>query len=181
MLRIIAGTLRGRKIEQPSLEITRPTTDKVREAIFSSIQFEIENSKVLDLFCGSGAMSFEAISRGAKEVDASEKERKVFNLIKSQILKLNVNNFNLYNASAQLLIEMKKEKKYNFIFLDPPYGKIELLNSTLNQIVEKNILENHGTIIVETNDIKKIEIPNLLEIYKHKKYGKTDILYIHFK
>ncbi|MGZ9413397.1 16S rRNA (guanine(966)-N(2))-methyltransferase RsmD [Mycoplasma sp. 480] len=177
MLRIIAGNLRGRKIEQPDLEIVRPTTDKTREAIFSSIQFEIEESLVLDLFGGSGAVSFEFISRGAKEVFLSEKNRKIFNHIVNEQKKLKIQNMHCYNLSALQLINMKKDNKFNFIFLDPPYEEKTLLNETLKEIANNDILLDNGQVIVETNS-DNIEISEYFEILKEKKYGKTYIYFL---
>ncbi|UWD34462.1 16S rRNA (guanine(966)-N(2))-methyltransferase RsmD [Mesomycoplasma molare] len=177
MLRIIAGKLKGRKIEEPDLNIVRPTTDRVRESIFSSIQFEIEGTKVLDLFSGSGAISFEFISRGAKEVFSSEKNRKVFNLIEKNQKKLNIENLFLFNVEAFQMIELFKEKKFDFIYLDPPYNEVTLLEETCKKILENDILDEHGTLIVETNT-EKIKFSDEFLIDKKKKYGKTFVFFI---
>ncbi|MBN3534432.1 16S rRNA (guanine(966)-N(2))-methyltransferase RsmD [Mycoplasma procyoni] len=177
MLRIIAGSLRGRRIEQPDLKIVRPTTDKTREAVFSSIQFEIEGSSVLDLFAGSGAISLEFISRGAKEVYASEKNRKIYSFIKQEIEKIKVDNLKLFNVAAVDLIRMNTNKKFDFVFIDPPYENKELIFEALELIKAHDILQQTGKIIIETND-QKLDFSNFFNVTKIKKYGKTIIYFL---
>ncbi|WGI36538.1 16S rRNA (guanine(966)-N(2))-methyltransferase RsmD [Mesomycoplasma lagogenitalium] len=177
MIRIISGIFKGRRIEEPDLTVVRPTTDKIREAIFSSIQFEIENATVLDLFGGSGAISIEFISRQAKEVDLSEKNNKVFNIIKKNTEQLKIKNLNLYNIDALKMIELKKEKKYDFIFLDPPYDNQQLLLDSLEKIQEFDILSDDGKIIIETN-IDNLEFNAKFKLLKLKKYRKTFIYFL---
>ncbi|MGY6171848.1 16S rRNA (guanine(966)-N(2))-methyltransferase RsmD [Candidatus Mycoplasma pogonae] len=178
MLRIIAGKYKGIKIDYPDLEITRPTTDKVREAIFSSIQFEVQNSICLDLFSGSGAMAIEAVSRGATKVIATEKNRKVFQVLNKNIKKLNINNIEIFNTDAITFLEHKKNIEFDFIFLDPPYELFDILNQSLALIKAHKLLKKHGIIILETNDIDQIVLPKHFLIQKTKVYSKTKILFI---
>lgn len=178
MLRIIAGSFRGRRIISPDLTITRPTTDKVREAIFSSISFDLEGAICLDLFSGSGAMAIEAISRGAIKVIANEKHKKSFKVIQQNIMNLDVRNIELWNEDALRVLQIKNNTQYDFIFLDPPYEKNVLLNQCIENIFKNKMLKKHGYIIVETNNINNVVLPKGLVIQKQKFYGKTIILYI---
>ncbi|UVD81759.1 16S rRNA (guanine(966)-N(2))-methyltransferase RsmD [Mycoplasma iguanae] len=178
MLRIIAGNYRQRKIETPDLKITRPTTDKVREAIFSSLHFDLPSSICLDLFSGSGAMAIEAVSRGALKVIASEKNPKIFKILQNNLNTLGINNIDAYLIDALALLKLKQNTEYDFIFLDPPYEKIELLNECLKKIQEYKLLKKYGKIIIETNNFSLVIIPKGFNIIKTKKYGKTTILFI---
>lgn len=178
MLRIISGIYRSRKIMEPDLKITRPTTDKVREAIFSSLQFKINDKSCLDLFSGLGAMSIESISRGAKISYAIEKNRNIYHTLVSNITSLNIKEKILtFNTDALLFLE-NNQKQFYFIFLDAPFNEYDLVNNTLLKIYNKQTLNQDGEIILETNNVSKIIIPDGLKIYKQKRYGKIDILYI---
>lgn len=177
-LRIISGKLKSRLIKCPDLEITRPTTDRIREAVFSSIQFEIENSICLDLFAGSAAWSLEAVSRGATKVIANELNPNVYKIAKENIETMKVNNIDLYNLDAVKLLKSKNKTEYDFIFLDPPYDKIDLVNDSIQVINEQKMLKKYGYIILETNNPNLIKIPKGYIIQKEKQYGKTSILYI---
>ncbi|AKF40944.1 DNA methylase [Mycoplasmopsis canis] len=177
MLRIISGIYRNRKIQEPDLKITRPTTDKVREAIFSSLQFKIQGKKVLDLFSGSGALSIEAVSRGASDAYSIEKNREVFKVLSKNISSLNITNINTINIDALAFLD-KTSDCFDFIFIDAPYNEYELVNQSLDKIFNKNMLLEDGEIILETNDPSKIIIPSGFKIYKEKRYGRIDVLYI---
>ncbi|MFV8401239.1 16S rRNA (guanine(966)-N(2))-methyltransferase RsmD [Mycoplasma sp. CR] len=178
MLRIIAGKYRGYKIDQPDEKYTRPTTDKVREAVFSSLQFKIQDATCLDLFAGSGAWSIEAISRGAKTVTAIEKNKIVFKTTRSNINKIpESNKINLRNEDALTFVSNCKDK-YDFVFIDAPFIEYELVTNCLNKLVSCNLLNDDFEIILETNDFSKITLPEGLKVYKNKKYGKIEILYL---
>ncbi|QIW62184.1 16S rRNA (guanine(966)-N(2))-methyltransferase RsmD [Mycoplasmopsis gallinacea] len=177
MLRIISGKYRNRKIEQPALEISRPTMDKVKESIFSSIQFKIVDKTFLDLFSGSGSMAIEAISRGASNVTLLELNNVAFNIIKKNISSLQIDNINAIKKDSLLFLQNTSET-FDFIFIDAPYADYALLNDSLKLIAQRNILNEDGEIIVETNKVSEVIIPKGLRVFKSKRYGKVDILYI---
>ncbi|WP_426460939.1 16S rRNA (guanine(966)-N(2))-methyltransferase RsmD [Mycoplasma hafezii] len=177
MLRVIAGKYRHIKLEQPDSKITRPTTDKVREAVFSSLQFKIADKKCLDLFSGSGAWSIEAMSRGANSVDAIELNKSAYKVIQKNIQAVKENNINLINTDAKLFIE-KTSKTYDFIFMDAPFKETELVNHILEKIAEKEILNPDGEIIIETDVQDKIVIPERFRIFKEKNYSKINLIYV---
>lgn len=173
MLRIIAGKYGSRKIEQPDSDSTRPTTDKVREAVFSSIQFEVENAIILDLFAGSGAWSFEALSRGAMKAFAIDKNSKAIAIIKENAKNLNCNNVVIEKNDAINFLQTNKGKEFDFIFMDAPYALKEVVNNALELIQNNKYLKSFGKIILETDDLDKITLPKNLIISKFKKYGIT--------
>ncbi|RIV16969.1 16S rRNA (guanine(966)-N(2))-methyltransferase RsmD [Mycoplasmopsis gallopavonis] len=177
MLRIIAGKYRNLKLKQPDNQITRATTDKVREAVFSSLQFKIQDANCLDLFSGSGAWSIEAMSRGANYVDAIEINKNAYKIIQDNINYVKETGIKTWNIDALFFLE-KTTNQYDFIFIDAPYKKTNLVNQALNLIEQKNLLQEDGEIIIETDQFKEINLPTSFEIYKHKKYGKIDILYV---
>lgn len=177
MLRIIAGKFRSRVLEQPPMNITRPTIDRVREALFNIIQNEIENSIVLDCFAGSGAFCLEAISRGAMKAVAIEKDKTAFGIINKNMNKLEVNNMNVINADSLLYLKNLKNVQFDFIYLDPPY-KLDVLNEIMEIIYQNNLLKKYGKIIIETNIEKEVVVPNGLMIQSERIYGKTKLVFV---
>ena len=137
-MRVITGKARGVQLKTPDGMLTRPTTDRVKEALFSVIQFDIPGARVLDLFGGTGQLGIEALSRGAKSavfVDAREDACK---LIRE----------NLKRTRDYLDYLSRCREQYDIIFLDPPYAEVFLENS-LNRITEIDILHSGGIIVAE--------------------------------
>lgn len=172
-MRVITGSARGRKLIAPEGLDVRPTTDKVKEAIFSSIQFEIEGAYVLDLFAGSGQMGIEALSRGAKRavfVDNSQKALRCVNenLRNSQLDKYaDVINRDSYDYIKHI------NKKFDIVILDPPY-RYNHINNILPFVSEK--LSDGGYIICEYESDADIDIiPDGLKLKKTYRYGKINV------
>ena len=147
-MRVITGKARGVQLKTPDGMATRPTTDRVKEALFSIIQFDIPTSKVLDLFGGTGQLGIEALSRGAKSavfVDAAESACK---LIKENLRRTKLES-DARVVRADYLDYLKRcREKYDIIFLDPPYAEVFLENA-LKCITEIDILETGGIIVTE--------------------------------
>ncbi|MEO0096577.1 MAG: 16S rRNA (guanine(966)-N(2))-methyltransferase RsmD [candidate division WOR-3 bacterium] len=170
MVKIHAGILKGKKIFFPKGKL-RVTQDKIRKAIFDIVSKEIKDKIVLDLFAGSGSFGITAVSFGAQEVYFVEKNKKIF-----QYLKRNLNqlvNCHLYLMDAFIFLK-KIKKRFDIIFLDPPYFK-NYYEKTLKLIKENDLLSEKGIIIVESH--KKISFSNLdFNILKEKIYGDTKII-----
>lgn len=179
-MRIIAGTARRRNLETlPGDDITRPTAERVKEGIFSAIQFELDGRRVLDLFCGSGQLALEALSRGAESavmiddsVDAVE------------IIKANAKNTGLFKQcrisrmdySEYLKSASSKGEKFDLVFLDPPYSK-DVRDEVLKKVTRAEIL-NPGAIVVLESD--KDFFPDEDDAYGLKfrrkyRYGRTHV------
>lgn len=151
-MRIITGTARGTKLETLESDATRPTSDKVKEAIFSMIQFEIEGRRVLDLFGGSGQLALEALSRGAARATIVDESRDAVNIIIN-----NAKHAKLYDrcrisaiSSAAFLKGFNDPDKFNIVLLDPPYGTA-LMHEALELIAERDVTAEGALIICETD------------------------------
>ncbi|MBZ4195143.1 16S rRNA (guanine(966)-N(2))-methyltransferase RsmD [Mycoplasma tauri] len=178
MIRIISGKYRHCQIEQPDNKNTRPTMDRVREAIFSSLRMNLEGKIVLDLFSGSGAMAIEAISNYASKAIAIEKNKLVYQTILKNIKKLNISNIETFNMDSISFLTTKINRVFDYIFVDPPYKEYDLLNECLYLISKNNFLDKYGYIIVECDNPTMIKIPKGFMIQKEKKYGKVYVLYL---
>ncbi|MBU4690964.1 16S rRNA (guanine(966)-N(2))-methyltransferase RsmD [Mycoplasma zalophi] len=175
MLRIVSGKYKNLKIEQPDKKITRASSEKLREAIFSSIQFDLENKTFLDCFGGSGAFGFEAISRGCLEVLILEKNSHAFNIIKQNKQKFQSEKINVLNVDTIKFLEKKSNKIWNFVFIDPPYTKKEYYDLCTQNLLNNSFINENSIIILESN----FEIKNLdkFELIKQKKYGISFVSY----
>ncbi len=182
-MRVISGTARGKKLSSLEGLATRPTLDRVKEALFSILQFDLKDACILDLFSGSGALGIEALSRGAKEVFFCDNSYKAI-----QIINKNLNDTKLIDKAKVLNKDYidtlkqlsKNSQKFDIIFLDPPY-KSDYAIKAIDNIIKYNLLKDDGIIVLETDDKNKIdEIKkyNELEVYDTRKYGIVLIIFI---
>lgn len=170
-MRVISGSARGTKLESLEGLSTRPTIDRVKEGIFSSIQFLVPGAKVLDLFAGSGQMGIECLSRGAEKGVFVDSNRDAVNIVIKNIKACNLfDKARVVNMSAQDYLSSSKDK-FDIIFLDPPYNM-----GILNEIMEKvyQITAPGGIIMAESELGWKLdkEIKGL-SMVKQYKYGKV--------
>ena len=172
-MRVITGTARGVQLKTPDGMTTRPTADRVKEALFSIIQFEIPGARVLDLFGGTGQLGIEALSRGAKSavfVDAGEDACK---LIRENLKRTRLEQQGSVVRSDYLQYLNRCREQFDIILLDPPYAEVFLENA-LKCITEIDILQSGGIIVAERPLGK--ELPWNFEGFtrsKDYKYGKT--------
>ena len=172
-MRVITGKARGVQLKTPDGMLTRPTTDRVKEALFSIINFDIPGAKVLDLFGGTGQLGIEALSRGAKSavfVDAREDACK---LIKENLKRTKMEQDSRVIRSDYADYLSRCREQFDIIFLDPPYAEVYLENA-LKRITEIDILQSNGIIVTERPLGK--ELPWEFENYTRSrdyKYGKT--------
>ena len=174
-MRIISGTLKGRRIFAPKSQITRPTSDRVRESLFSILGEQPHHADVLDLYAGSGALGLEALSRSAKHCTFVENNKSVIKALEKNLTLVKEQQFTLVKTSALQAIKIlsKKEKSFDLIFLDPPYQKDELRN-ILPWISQNNLLMDSGVIICEHSAKKTLENKYLKLICKDSRiFGDT--------
>ena len=156
-MRVITGTARGVRLKTPEGLGTRPTTERVKEALFSAIQFEIEGRKVLDLFAGSGQLGIEALSRGAERAVFIDSGKAAVALIKENIRRAKLEQkATVIQADYQSYLTRCKDS-FGVIFLDPPYAETFLENS-LKKIVEFDILAPGGIIVTERPEGKALDL-----------------------
>ncbi len=172
-MRVITGKARGVQLKTPEGLVTRPTTDRVKEAMFSIIQFDIPGTKVLDLFGGTGQLGIEALSRGAESavfVDAGDAACK---LIKENLRRSKLENQARVVRADYLQFLSETKEKFGIILLDPPYSEVFLENS-LNLISEIDILQTNGIIVTERPFDKELDwdFPGFSRSRDYK-YGKT--------
>lgn len=172
-MRVITGKARGVQLKTPEGLQTRPTADRVKEALFSIINFDLPGAAVLDLFGGTGQLGIEALSRGAKSatfVDAGDAACK---LIKENLRRAKMEGEGKVIRSDYMDYLRRCREQYDIIFLDPPYAEVFLENS-LKRIAEIDILRSGGIIVAERPLGK--DLPWELEGFtrsKDYKYGKT--------
>ena len=172
-MRVITGSARGIQLKTPEGMVTRPTSDRVKEAMFSIIHFEIPGAEVLDLFGGTGQLGIEALSRGAKRavfVDAGEPACR---LIQENLKRTKLDSQAKVVRSDYLAYLDRAKEQFDIILLDPPYAEV-FLESAIKKITEIDILRTGGIIVAERPLGKELpwEFPGY-ERSKDYKYGKT--------
>ena len=169
-MRVISGKYRGKKLNTLDSIETRPTTDRVKENVFNLLPHQFsQNTKVLDLFSGSGAIAIEFASRGAKNIYINEVNKSALDVIKSNIKNIDA-NFKLFNEDA-FAVSKLLNINFDYIYIDGPYNKYDII-SLLNNI--KTCITSETIIIIETDKNYKNSFDNF-EILKEKKYGQTKI------
>jgi len=181
-MRVISGKARGKKLESLEGMNTRPTLDRVKEALFNIIQFDIVDKDVLDLFAGSGAIGIEAISRGAKSVTFCDNSIDAIKVIQTNIKNTRSTEqatvlHKDYIATLKYLAE--KQCEFDIIYLDPPY-KTDFANKAIEQIIHLNLLSKDGIIILETDDTEKEKAikHKQIEIFDKRRYGRVILIFI---
>lgn len=184
-MRIIAGLAKGRALDAVASS-TRPTSDRAREALFSTLTSEFgtfEDLNVLDLYAGTGAIALEALSRGAALVDAVENNESAAKAITSNHEKLKSAQcpgiFHLYTMSVHRFLQEKAQTQYHFIYIDPPYDVEDIdVIETLIQLKDGGYLHPQALIAVERNSrVREISWPDGYEHLREKNYGQATIFY----
>lgn len=170
MIRIISGKYKSRKIEAPDNNLTKPSMDRVKEGIFSSISFIIKHSSVLDLFAGSGAYGIEAISRGASSATFVDSNTISVNTINKNIDLLQIDNCVVAKEDYMTFLQNSNES-FDIIFIDPPYIFSDF-KSIVEIILQKNILNESGCMIIENDKELDFSFFKFKKI-KEYKYSKT--------
>ena len=174
MMRVDAGKYKGRRLIENKYDHIRPTTDKVRQALFVKLQFFVPEARVLDLFCGTGAMGIEALSRGASEVVFVDKDERSVQMTKANLKNLGI-TAKVNKCDACTFLE-KAEGQFDLIVLDPPY-KSGLYEKVLEKIYERDLLAEEGIIVCEHSTEDTFEYANF-EVFDEKKYGNIMLTYL---
>ena len=172
-MRVISGKAKGVTLKTPDGMHTRPTADRVKEALFSIIQFELPAARVLDLFAGTGQLGIEALSRGAHYAQFVDEREDACRLIRENLKRTKMENDAKVTRSDYMAFLKNVKEKFNIILLDPPYVEVFLENS-LKMITEIDILQSGGIIVTERPYGKDLSLEfNGFVRSKDYKYGKT--------
>lgn len=172
-MRVITGSARGRRLITLEGDDVRPTTDKVKEALFSIIQFEIEGRKVLDLFAGSGQLGIEALSRGAKSAAFVDLSRQAVEVIKKNLEATGFTKSAVVLNTDSIAFATTRAENYDVAFIDPPYGK-GLLQKALPLVAD--IMNEGGVIVCEAPFDEEIpETAGAFALARTYKYGKIKL------
>lgn len=166
-VRIIGGQMRGRKLAFSVVEGLRPTLDRIRETLFNWLSRDINDSQCLDLFAGSGALGFEAASRGAKNVVMVERNKQVATDLQNNCQLIQANNIKVVNLEAIAFLQLC-EQKFDLVFVDPPFGK-----GMLNEVLEylPKVLNQDALVYIEQENADSASAPN--EQWQQIKFKKT--------
>ncbi len=172
-MRVITGSARGMTLKTLEGETTRPTTEKVKEAVFSAIQFEIEGRRVLDLFTGSGQMGIEALSRGAENAVFVDADKNAIKIVRENVEKTGMTDrAQIVQMDAFSFLRMNI-KKFDIVFLDPPYST-GALEKALEEVAD--FVAGGGNVICEHPYGDELpESLGELKVYRAYKYGKTAV------
>lgn len=183
-MRIISGKARGTKLYTLDGTATRPTLDRVKESLFNIIQNDIEDSTVLDLFSGSGAIGLEFLSRGAKRAVLCDSSKDAIKIIKQNVQKTHFEEkVEAYNMEFTKLVERLQNQKFDIIYIDPPYAT-DFIKISLEKIIEYELVNENTKIIVETDDETRIlnQIEKMdVEITDKRKYGRATIIFLKYR
>lgn len=178
-MRVISGNKKGMKLFSTRDPHTRPTEDRIKESVFNVLSNIEKESYVLDLFAGTGGIGIEFLSRGAEFVVFSEMSRSNIHCILDNLKHTGLEkNAKIYSGDyIGNLYNIKKEfsNGFDYIFIDPPYEKIEMYHNSLNLIKKLNLLEKDGIIIIESNEILNLNDYNII---KEKQYGKKIVYFV---
>lgn len=172
-MRIIAGKYKAKKLSFLNKETIRPTADIVKQAMFTTLFDKVENSVFLDLFCGSGQVGIEALSRGAKKVVFVDNDVDALSVTKKNLNNIE-GDFEFYKMHYAPFLRQSKYQ-FDIIFVDPPY-KSDFYNEVLDLIEKYNILADFGVVICEHNNNDLIENNNYV-LLQRKKYGIKALSY----
>jgi 16S rRNA (guanine966-N2)-methyltransferase len=172
-MRVIAGHLGGRRLQAPRGRVTRPTSDRVREALFAMLG-ELEGARVLDLFAGTGALGIEALSRGAHSAVFVERDAGAANVLRRNLAELGIDSHSAevrrLDALAALQRARAHEETYDLLFIDPPYGNSHVWGPELSALLPP-VLGPAARIVVESDRRAPLELQ--LEVARERRYGDT--------
>jgi len=177
-MRIIAGRFKGLRIPSPRKGNVRPTTDRIREALFSILGSLVNGAQVLDLFAGTGAFGFEALSRGAASVVFVDQDREIARILGTTVKSLGIEDqVRILSFSAAKALKFLREtgNKFGIVFLDPPYGAQMVPKLMLDPDLP-SLLDSRGLLVVETEaNAPQVAPPSTLRMSFNRRYGDTRI------
>ena len=184
MMRIITGSAKGKKLVSLEGDATRPTSERIKEAVFSSIQFDVEGRRVLDLFAGSGQMGLEALSRGAAKATFIDSSREAMEIVKQNVRITGFSDLCHYLVSdwRNYIRKASGREQYDLVFVDPPYA-MECCADAANYLAEKGLIIPGAIVVLESGEEEIDQADKRLSGYrviKSTHYGKKTFINILF-
>jgi 16S rRNA (guanine966-N2)-methyltransferase len=176
-MRVIAGSYKGRRLICPKGDAIRPTTDKVKEALFGALQFELPGAHVLDAFAGSGALGIEALSRGAEHADFVELSGEHINAIKQNLMPVPEESYTVFRGDVLKL--MPRLNKYDIVLLDPPYDA-GVYTAFLETADSAGILRGGSKVVMECRRAFDFILPPKYNLAKKKDYGDISLWFLEY-
>ncbi len=186
MMRIITGRARGVRLTTLSGENTRPTSERAKEAIFSTLQFEIDGKEVLDLFSGSGQMGLEAVSRGAKCAVLCDRAKEAVEVIRANAIKTRLAPMcEVLLMDWEAALRNLRKRRFDLVFLDPPYS-MGVIPAVLERLVDGGLLSDGAKIVCESakeDDVtlEKTQISERFERVRSSRYGAAFVTILQYK
>ena len=178
-MRIISGEAKGRPLFAPSGAQTRPTSDKIRGALFNIIGARVMDSRVLDLFGGSGALALEALSRGAESAVIADNSRQAWQAIDRNARNVLKDDFELrvhiVNQDYRSTIAAMEGRIFDLVFLDPPYRMTEAYGDALARLMKADMLSPGCLIVMERHKGAQIPLPRAVDVFDTRQYGDTAV------
>lgn len=174
-MRIVAGKYKGKKLLFPKNDAVRPTADMVKEALFTKLFDAIPNSNFLDLFCGSGQIGIEALSRDAKKVVFVDNNHESISVTKKNLEGLE-GDFEVVKAHFASFLQ-KTTNTFDVVFIDPPYKEEKFYFDSLKTINERNLLNKNGIIVLET-ERNFVLNQDFFDVFDKKQYGIKNLLFL---
>ena len=173
-MRVITGSARGRRLKELEGMETRPTTDRVKEGLFSALQFDIEGRRVLDLFAGTGQLGIECLSRGAASAVFVERRPDAVQLIRDNLRTTELQD-RARVVAGEAMAFLEGREKFDLVFLDPPYQS-GLLEQALDRLTRFDILNPHGIIVAEYPADRRLPpLPPPYRLRRTYRYGKIAV------
>ncbi len=181
-MRVISGSARGIKLKAPEGLNTRPTIERIKESLFNIIANDLYDINFLDIYSGSGSIGIEALSRGAKKAVFIDSSKESVNVIENNLKKTRLSeNAEIIKADVfDAVLRLGKEKrKFDIIFMDPPYKK-GLVEETLKAVLNERILNENGFIIAEQALAEPEVLVDGFNVFRIKKYNKIKMIFIEY-
>ena len=180
-MRIIAGSVGGRRIEAPPGDGTRPTHDRVREALFSMLGAYFDGGCALDLFAGSGALGLEALSRGMTRAVFCDRDRTAAKVVEKNARQLGLmDSCRILNLPFDRALLQMRGEKFDLVFLDPPYEG-GFMDAALSMLVENELLSKNARVVCEIRKTASLQAPKEYRVLKQRTYGMAQVVVLAYE